>query len=120
MKDFEQFIRDNAPDTPEEGQFMIETNARLNEVEGIKRTVDGEHRRWRMALIVALVAGLVLGCLATLLIMFYPVQPAQSGITAFAKAVEAMQGWKEVLMGFIACCAIALGVLFMTKKREAL
>ena len=32
MKDFEQYIRHNAPDTPEEGQFMIETNALLNEV----------------------------------------------------------------------------------------
>ena len=120
MKDLEKFLRDNAPETPDEGQFMIETNAKLDAVEGIKKTVDGERRRWRIGLIAALVAGLVFGCLATLLIMFYPVQTTQSGISAFGKAIEAMQGWKEVFMGFIACCAITLGVLLMTKEREVL
>ena len=63
MKDIEQYLRDNAPETPSEGQFLIETNARLNAVEGIKKTVDGERRNGRIALIVALAAGLVLGCL---------------------------------------------------------
>ena len=71
MKDIEQYLRDNAPETPAEGQFLIETNARLNAVEGIKKTVDGERRRGRIALIVALAAGLVLGCLITLLVLFY-------------------------------------------------
>ena len=51
MKDLEQFLRDNAPETPEEGQFLLETNARLNAVEGIKKTVDGERHRGRVALI---------------------------------------------------------------------
>ena len=48
MKDLEQFLRDNAPETPEEGQFLLETNARLDAVEGIKKTVDGERRRGRI------------------------------------------------------------------------
>ena len=63
MKDLDRFLRENAPETPEEGQFLIETNARLDSVEGIKKTVDGENRRWRVALIIALAAGLVLGCI---------------------------------------------------------
>ena len=45
MKDLDRFLRENAPETPEEGQFLIETNARLDSVEGIKKTVDGENRR---------------------------------------------------------------------------
>ena len=49
MKDIEQFLRENAPDTPAEGQFMIETNARLNAVEGIKKEVDGARHRGRIA-----------------------------------------------------------------------
>ena len=99
---------------------MIETNARLNAVEGIKKTVDGERRRGRIALIVALAAGLVLGCLITLLVLFYPVQPARADVSFITRTVEALRDWKEVLMGFIACCAIALGLIFMTRKREAL
>lgn len=116
MKDIEQYLRENTPETPDEGQFLIETNARLDSVEGIKETVDEEHRRWRKALVIALVAGLVLGCLLTLLAVFCPVQTDAS---TFTKTIEALKGGKEVLMGFVACCAIGLGILSMTKKREA-
>ena len=119
MKDIEQFLRENAPDTPAEGQFMIETNARLNAVEGIKKEVDGERRRGRIMLIVALAAGLVLGCLITLLVLFYPVQPAADS-TAFTKALEALQDKKEFLFAGIALLAIALGVVSLHKKQEVL
>ena len=120
MKDIEQYLRENAPQTPEEDQFLIETNARLDAVEGIKKTVDGERRHWRITLIVTLATGLVLGCLVTLLALFYPIQPSQASASAWAKALEAIQGQKEILMGFVAVCAVALGILSLTKKREAL
>ena len=120
MKDIEQYLRENAPQTPEEDQFLIETNARLDAVEGIKKTVDGERRRWRITLIVTLATGLALGCLVTLLALFYPIQPSQASASAWTKALEAIQGQKEILMGFVAVCAVALGILSLTKKREAL
>lgn len=119
MKDLEQYLRENAPETPAEGQFMIETNARLNAVEGIKKTVDGERRRGRIALIVALAAGLALGCVITLLVMFCPAQPT-ADTTAFTKALEALQDKKEILFGAVAGLAIALGVVSMSKQRETL
>ena len=119
MKDIEQFLRENAPETPAEGQFMIETNARLNAVEGIKKTVDGERRRGRVALIVALAAGLVLGCLITLLVLFYPVQSAADN-GAFTQALEALQDKKEFLYGAVALLAVALGVVSLSKKQEVL
>ena len=119
MKDIEQFLRDNTPDTPDEGQFMIETNARLNAVEGIKKTVDGENRRWRIALIIALGAGLALGCAITALVLLYPVQPIQVDDTVLVKAVRTLQDKQELLFGFVALCAIALGVVSLTKRREA-
>ena len=118
MKDLEKYLRENAPEVPEEGQFMIETNARLNAVEGIKNTVDGERRRGRTALIVALAAGLVLGCVITLLVMLHPVQPAVDS-TAFEKALEALRDKKEILFGAIACLAIALGLVSLRKKEES-
>jgi hypothetical protein len=119
MKDIEQFLRDNAPETPAEGQFIIETNARLNAVEGIKKEVDGVHRRGRIALIIALAAGLVLGCVITLLVLFYPVQPTVDN-TIFTQALEALQNKKEFLYGAIALFAIALGVVSLRKKERAL
>ena len=119
MKDIEQFLRENAPETPDEGQFLIETNARLNAVEGIKKTVDGERRRGRIALIIALAAGLVIGCVVTLLVLFYPIQPLQVDNSPFTKAVDLLQNNREVLFGTIACLAIALGLVLMTRKREA-
>lgn len=117
MKDIEQYLRENAPQTPDEGQFMIETTARLNAVEGIKKTVDGERRHWRVVLLVTLAAGLVLGCLVTALVMLHPVQPAADS-SAFAKALEALQDKKEILFGAIAFLAIALGVVSLTRKKE--
>lgn len=119
MKDIEQFLRENAPETPEEGQFMIETNARLNAVEGIKKTVDGERRNGRIALIVALAAGLVLGCVITLLVLLMPAQPAADS-TAFSKALEALQDKQEFLFGGVALLAVALGVVSLRKKEEVL
>lgn len=120
MKDIEQFLRENAPDTPDEGQFLIETNARLNAVEGIKKTVDGERRRGRIALIVALAAGLVLGCLLTLLVLFYPAARPDADGSVFTRALEVLQDKKEFLFGGIASLAIALGVVSVSKKREIL
>ena len=120
MKDIEQFLRDNTPETPAEGQFLIETNARLNAVEGIKKTVDGEHRRWRLALIIALVSGLALGCIVTGLVLLYPIRPLQAEESFIVKTAQILRQWLPVLVGFIASCAIALFVVSRTKKEEAI
>lgn len=118
MKDIEQYLRENAPETPKEGQFMIEMNARLNAVEGIKKTVDGERRNGRIALIVALAAGLVLGCVITLLVLFLPAPAADS--SALAKALEALQDKQEFLFGGVALLAVALGIVSLRKKETVL
>ena len=115
MKDIERFLRDNKPQAPEEGQFLIETNARLSAVEGIKKTVDGERRRWRTALVVALLAGLVSGILLMAFITLYPVKPLQVDGSILEKAALALEGRKEILIGIIAVCALALGTVFMTR-----
>jgi hypothetical protein len=120
MKDIEQFLRENAPETPDEGQFLIETNARLNAVEGIKKTVDGERRRGRIALIIALVTGLVVGCLLTVLVLFFPVESLQADSSAFLKALDSLQKGKEILFVIIAALAIALGIVFLPSRRRVL
>lgn len=127
MKDIEQILRENKPQTPAEGQFMIETNARLNNVEGIRQTVEAERRRGRVALLAALVAGLVIGCLVTLFAMLYPIHlpalndtllPGDGGF--LARAAEYLRDYRAILFAAIASCAIALGLVLTFRKREAL
>ena len=108
MKDIEQYLREIAPETPEEGQFLIETNSWMSEVEGIKDVVDGEHRHWRKVLLAALCSGLVIGCVGTLVLMFCPVRPAVRDWSAY------------LLFGIVAVLAIGLGAASITKKRESL
>ena len=107
MNDIEQYLRENKPETPAEGQFLIETSARINAVEGIRQEVVRSRRRGRIALVIALAAGLVLGCLATAVVLLFP-------------AVEMLQGAKEYLFGLIAACALALGLVAVTRKKEAI
>jgi hypothetical protein len=120
MKDIEQYLRQNKPETPDEGQFIIETNARLSSVEGIKDTVDAERHRGRLMLVIALVAGLVIGCLLTLFVMFFPVPSAETELSAFSKAIVSLKKWETLLLVPVAACAVALGILLMNRKKEVL
>jgi hypothetical protein len=120
MKDIEQILREGKPELPDEGAFLIETNARLSKVEGIKQEVDGERRRGRRALIIALAAGLCAGILLTLIILFYPVPSITEDLPALAKAASALQSHKAFLFIPVAGCAIAFSLLLMNKKGEVL
>ena len=61
----------------------------------------------------------MLGCLITLLVLFYPARPAADS-TAFTDAIEALQDKKGLLFVGIALLAIALGVVSLRKKPEVL
>ena len=120
MTDIEQYLRENKPDMPEEGQFLIEANARLAKVEGVKECVDTDRSRGRIALIVALLSGLVLGCVATVFVVCFPL-PALGGDWLFiAKAAGTLKEHKELLIALVAGCAFALGLVFMSKKTSVL
>ena len=119
MMDIEQYLRDNKPEMPEEGQFLVETNARLCNVEGVKKCVDEDRHHGRITLVIALAAGLVLGCLTSLLITLYPLPSIEINHSAIAKAVATLQEWKEFLISLVAVCAIALGLVFLTRTKEA-
>jgi hypothetical protein len=118
MKDIEQILRDNRPEIPDEGAFLIETNARLSQVEGIKSEVDAQKRRWRKALFAALVAGLVVGTLITLLVVFYPAASLAANQSAISNAIQTLKDYELFLLIPVAGCAIALGLLSMNRKKE--
>ena len=113
-------MREGKPELPDEGAFLIETNARLSQVEGIRKTVETEHRRFRKALFAALIAGIVVGTLVTLLVVFYPAASLAANQSAIANAIETLKDYELFLLIPIAACAIALGVLSMNRKKEML
>jgi len=118
MSDIEQYLRQNKPDTPDEGQFIIETNARLESVEGIKKTVGAERRRGRVALVIALVAGIVLGCMLTLFAIFFPLPSIDVDTSVLTKVAATLKEHMYLLVVTIAGCAIALGIVSMKKSLE--
>ena len=119
MMDIEKYLRDNKPEMPEEGQFLIETNARLSNIEGLKNCVDADRQRGRQALVIALLSGLILGCLVTLLITRYPIPPIEARPAAFDKFIAMLHEWEEVFIALIAGCSIVLGVMVLVRKKEA-
>lgn len=116
--DMEKFLRDNQPELPEEGEFLIETNARLSNMEGLKNFVDADRQRGRMAILIALSSGLILGFLATLLVMLYPFPAIEVCPAVFDKMIVMLHERKEVFIALFAGCSVALGVMFMIRKKE--
>ena len=125
MKDIEQILRENAPQIPDEGQFMIETAARLKSVEGLKAEVEHSHRRGRIAMIIALAAGIALGSIAVLLIL-NPVdvstllpEDSAAGIPFVDKMLAAaLSNVKGIAIILVAATALALGLTTLTRRQE--
>ena len=119
MNDIEQFLRENKPQQPSEEDFMIEVNSRLEAVEAIKRAVSAERKRSRTLLLAALAAGLLVGCLITVIILLHPVAPGSIGTQFIARLSIFLQGWaRYIIMLLIAGGAIALGLAFASPRRE--
>ena len=78
--------------------------------------VDEEHRRGRIALLIALAGGLVLGCLVALFVLFCPLPAPDADWSAIAKSVEFLKEWKWILLLPVAACAVSLGLLLVNRK----
>ena len=65
MKEIEDFLRENKPVVKDNPTFILEARRRMEAVEGIKAEVDRQRCYGRLALIITLMAGLLLGVVAT-------------------------------------------------------
>ena len=127
MKDIEEILRENAPQIPDEGQFMIETAARLKSVEGLKGEVEHSHRRGRVAMIIALAAGIALGGIAVLMVL-HPADisgllpdDAAAGIPLVDKLLAtARANIRDIIIILVAATALAFGLTTLTSRRESL
>ena len=114
--DIESILRDSKPQVQDNPAFLLEVQQKMRAVEGIKNEVDRQRRYGRIALILALVSGLILGAVAMFLAYLYPMDTAAisddiiSGIRVF------LESYKQYLLLPIAGCAISLGVILVRQK----
>ena len=120
MSEIDDFLRDNKPVVKDDPTFILETRRRLEQVEGIKAEVDRQRSNGRVALIVALVAGLLVGIAATAIAFLYPVDAGSAGDSLWEGLRLFLQGRKQYLVYPVAAIAITLSlVLSMGGKKTA-
>lgn len=120
-KSLEEYLRENKPVVPDDPTFILETQRRMAEVDGIKEEVDRQRRRGRTALIITLIAGIALGALATALAFLYPVNPARiTGTGLWENFRVFLDTWKYYLMFPVAACAVALSLVLTLGRRNAI
>lgn len=109
-KNIEDYLKDHRPLVAGDPAFLMETSRRLSEVEGIKQEVDRQRKHGRIALIIALVSGLVVGILAATLVFLHPIDMASLENGLLSNAYAFIEKWRYALVLLIAGCAIALGL----------
>lgn len=117
-KDIESFLRENRPQVKDNPTFLLEVQRKMREVEGIKSEVDRQRKYGRIALVVTLVFGLLLGALTMLLTYLIPVDELVD-IDVFASIRLYVEPIKEYLIVPLIACAVALFVvLYMSRQNS--
>ena len=122
MKDnnIEFYLKENKPPKPEDENFLIEMNAKLDAVEGIKTEVDSQRRMGRDVLVLTLFIGLAAGLFVAAFIILHPVKPSNLGQEFFKRILDFIYEWKTYIIFPIAIAAIILPLVLFKGKREAL
>ena len=118
--DIESLLRENKPHVKDNPTFLLEVQHKMRAVDGIKSEVDRQRRYGRQALVIALVAGLVLGCIITVLAYLFPIDPESLGASLIADIKMILDPWKHFVLIFMAICAITLGVIFSVRKENTI
>ena len=118
--DIESLLRENKPHVKDNPIFLLEVQHKMRAVDGIKSEVDRQRRYGHQALVIALVAGLVLGCIITALAYLFPIDPESLGESLIADIKMILDPWKHYVLIFMAICAITLGVIFSVRKENTI
>ena len=117
MKEIEDFLRENKPVVKDSPTFILEARRRMEAVEGIKAEVDRQRCYGRLALIITLMAGLLLGVVATAIAFLYPIDAESVGKGVLDSIRLFLTTWKQYLLLPVALLAIALSLVLMSGKR---
>ena len=117
MKEIEDFLRENKPVVKDNPTFILEARRRMEAVEGIKAEVDRQRCYGRPALIITLMAGLLLGVVATAIAFLYPIDTESVGKGVLDSIRLFLTTWKQYLLLPVALLAIAMSMVLMSGKR---
>ena len=114
--DIDSLLRESKPQVKDNPTFLLEVQQKMRAVDGIKSEVDRQRRYGHQALVIALVAGLILGGLVATLTYLYPINPEPLGESLIADLRMALDPWKHYALIFMAICATTLGVIYSARK----
>ena len=117
-KDIESFMRENRPQVKDNPTFLLEVQRKMREVEGIKSEVDRQRKYGRIALVVTLVFGLLLGALTMLLAYLVPVDELID-TDIFASIRLGVEPIKEYLIVPLIACIVALLAVLYTSRQNS-
>ena len=118
--DIESLLRENKPQVKDNPTFLLEVQQKMRAVDGIKSEVDRQRRYGHQALVIALVAGFILGSIVATLAYLYPINPELLGESLIADIKIALDSWKDYVLIFMAICAITLGVIYSVRKENTI
>ena len=113
--DIESLLRENKPQVKDNPTFLLEVQHKMRAVDGVKSEVDRQRRYGHQALVIALVAGLILGGIVTTLAYLYPINAELLDESLIADIKMVLDPWKHYVLIFMAICAITLGVIYSVK-----
>jgi hypothetical protein len=117
-KDIESFLRENRPQVMDNPTFLLEVQRKMREVEGIKSEVDRQRKYGRIALVVTLVFGLLLGALTMLLTYLIPMDELTDA-DIFASIRLCIEPIKEYLIVPLIACIVALLAVLYTSRQNS-
>lgn len=120
MKEIEDFLRENKPVVMDDPAFLLKTRQKMEAVEGIKAEVDRQRCYGRLALIVALIAGLAIGAAATAIAYLYPIDASSVGEGLMDSVRAFLTTWKQYLVFIVAALAITLGLVLTRGSKSAI
>lgn len=117
-KDIESFLRENRPQVKDNPTFLLEVQRKMREVEGIKAEVDRQQKYGKIALVITLVFGLLLGVLTMLLAYLVPVDGLIDTdiIASIRLGVEPIKEY--LIIPLIACIVALLAVLYTSRQNS--
>lgn len=114
--DIETFLRDNKPQIEDRPTFLLEVQEKMRMVEGLKAEVDRQRKYGRVALVMALITGVVVGALGVLIAFLYPIDPEAISSGLLSEIRLFLDTYKQYLLLPIAICASSLGVILARQK----
>ena len=114
----EEFLRNNKPQVKNDPTFLLETQRRMKQVEGIKAEVDRQRSHGRVMLIVTLIIGIMIGAAAVLIGYIFPFNPDNLSDSAFAGILLFLTTWKQYFTILLAALSVSL-TLLLSRTRHA-